>query len=53
MFASKFHKELSGCSNVVSLIETIENSKAYYLIMEYCESDLSKVIKENGTCAPT
>jgi serine/threonine protein kinase len=45
---SEFHKQLSGCAHIVRLIETIENARAYYFLMEYCESDLGKIIKEQG-----
>jgi serine/threonine protein kinase len=40
--------KLSGCAHIVKLLDTIENNKAYYFLMEYCETDLSKVIKEHG-----
>ena len=44
-----FHKSLSGCANIVRLEHFTQNSKAYYYIMEYCETDLSKMLKSKGT----
>ena len=39
---------LSGEANIVKLVDTFENNTAYYFFMEYCETDLSKLIKEKG-----
>ena len=45
----EFHQSLSGCDNIVRLVHFTQNSEAYYYIMEYCETDLSKLLKTKGT----
>jgi serine/threonine protein kinase len=44
----QFHKKLSGQPHIVKLVDTIENNKAFYFVMEYCELDLSKIIRDKG-----
>lgn len=33
---SEFLKSLSGCPHIVKLVDSIENARAYYFIMEHC-----------------
>lgn len=45
-------KQLSGHLNIVQYIKNFETDSHYYLVMEYCETDLFELLAE-GICFPT
>lgn len=49
----QFHYKLSSNKHIVQLYGMEQDELAYYLFMEYCDSDLGKLLQNRGTVFET